>query len=126
MRVLLPGMLLGTALLLGVRNALYAARINALLRPTGWRRFVMAEVTIDESTAMAVSESRSGYSGRAFCFTALSVYVLWNVSTVVGALVGGLLLGILGIHAEGLIGTIIVAIIGAVFLIWLSRRLKKG
>jgi uncharacterized membrane protein YeaQ/YmgE (transglycosylase-associated protein family) len=45
---------------------------------------------------------------------------------VVGALVGGFLLGILGIHAEGLIGTIIVAIIGAVFLIWLSRQLKKG
>ena len=44
---------------------------------------------------------------------------------IVGAMVGGLLLGILGIHAEGLIGTIIVAIIGAVFLIWLSRRLKK-
>jgi predicted branched-subunit amino acid permease len=81
----------GTALLLGVRNGLYAARINALLRPTGWRRFVMAEVTIDESTAMAVSESRSGHSGRAFWFTALSVYVLWNVSTVVGALVGNAL-----------------------------------
>jgi uncharacterized membrane protein YeaQ/YmgE (transglycosylase-associated protein family) len=45
---------------------------------------------------------------------------------VVGALVGGFLLGILGIHAEGLIGTIIVATIGAVFLIWLSRQLKKG
>ena len=45
---------------------------------------------------------------------------------IVGGLVGGLLLGILGIHAEGLIGTIIVAIIGAVLLIWLSRRLKKG
>jgi uncharacterized membrane protein YeaQ/YmgE (transglycosylase-associated protein family) len=43
---------------------------------------------------------------------------------VVGAVVGGLLLGILGIHAEGLIGSIIVAIIGAIFLIWLSRRLK--
>jgi predicted branched-subunit amino acid permease len=74
-----------------VRNGLYAARINALLRPTGWRRFVMAEVTIDESTAMAVSESRSGHSGRAFWVTALSVYVLWNVSTVVGALVGNAL-----------------------------------
>jgi 4-azaleucine resistance transporter AzlC len=81
----------GTALLLGVRNGLYAARINALLRPTGWRRFVMAEVTIDESTAMAVSESPSGHSGRAFWLTALSVYVLWNVSTVVGALVGNAL-----------------------------------
>jgi uncharacterized membrane protein YeaQ/YmgE (transglycosylase-associated protein family) len=45
---------------------------------------------------------------------------------VVGAIVGGFLLGILGIHAEGLIGSIIVAIIGAVFLIWLSRQLKKA
>jgi 4-azaleucine resistance transporter AzlC len=81
----------GTALLLGVRNGLYGARINALLRPSGWRRLVMAEVTIDESTAMAVSEAPSGHSARAFWSTALSVYVLWNVSTVVGALVGNAL-----------------------------------
>jgi uncharacterized membrane protein YeaQ/YmgE (transglycosylase-associated protein family) len=45
---------------------------------------------------------------------------------IVGAVVGGLLLGLLGIHSEGFIGTIIVAIVGAVFLIWLSRRLKKS
>jgi len=35
-------------------------------------------------------------------------------------------LGILGVHAGGLIGTIIVAIIGAVVLIWLSRMIKKA
>jgi uncharacterized membrane protein YeaQ/YmgE (transglycosylase-associated protein family) len=40
--------------------------------------------------------------------------------------VGGWLLGALGIYAGGLIGTIIVAIIGAMFLIWLSRLLKKA
>ena len=45
---------------------------------------------------------------------------------IVGAVVGGWLMGILGIYAGGLIGTIIVAIIGAVFLIWLSRLLKKA
>ena len=55
---------------------------------------------------------------------------------VVGALVGGFLLGILGIHAEGLIGSIVVAIfgaaiigaaiIGAVLLIWLSHKLNKA
>jgi predicted branched-subunit amino acid permease len=80
-----------TALLLGVRNGLYGARINALLRPFGWRRLVMAEVTIDESTAMAVSEAPSGHSARAFWSTALTVYVLWNVSTIIGALVGNAL-----------------------------------
>jgi uncharacterized membrane protein YeaQ/YmgE (transglycosylase-associated protein family) len=45
---------------------------------------------------------------------------------IVGAVVGGWLLGALGIYAGGLIGTIIVAIIGAMFLIWLSRLLKKA
>ncbi|MFZ0997980.1 MAG: GlsB/YeaQ/YmgE family stress response membrane protein [Candidatus Sulfotelmatobacter sp.] len=45
---------------------------------------------------------------------------------IVGAVVGGWLLGALGIHAGGLIGTIVVAIIGAMFLIWLSRLLKKA
>ena len=81
----------GTALLLGVRNGLYGARINSLLHPAGWRRLVMAEVTIDESTAMAVSEAPSGNAARAFWTTAVSVYVLWNASTIIGALVGNAL-----------------------------------
>ena len=45
---------------------------------------------------------------------------------IVGAIVGGWLLGLMGIHAGGLIGTILVAIVGAVFLIWLSRLLKQA
>ena len=45
---------------------------------------------------------------------------------IVGSVVGGWLLGLLGLHAGGLIGEIIVAIIGAVFLIWLSRLVKKS
>jgi 4-azaleucine resistance transporter AzlC len=81
----------GTALLLGARNGLYGVRINALFHPRGWRRLLMAETTIDESTAMAVSEATSGFALRAFWTTALSVYVLWNISTIVGALVGNAL-----------------------------------
>ena len=45
---------------------------------------------------------------------------------IVGGVVGGWILCILGIHAGGLIGTIIVAIFGAVVLIWLSRMIKKA
>jgi len=45
---------------------------------------------------------------------------------IVGAVVGGWLLGAVGIYAGGLIGTIIVAIVGAMFLIWLSRVIKKA
>lgn len=44
---------------------------------------------------------------------------------IVGAVIGGFLLGLVGIQSSGLIGSILVAIFGAVFLIWLSRRLKK-
>lgn len=44
---------------------------------------------------------------------------------IVGAVVGGWLVGIVGIHAGGFISMIIVAIIGAVFLIWITRLLKK-
>jgi uncharacterized membrane protein YeaQ/YmgE (transglycosylase-associated protein family) len=45
---------------------------------------------------------------------------------IIGAVVGGWLMGLLGIHAGGFIGTIMVAIVGAVFLIWLTRLLKKA
>ena len=45
---------------------------------------------------------------------------------IVGAVVGGRLLGLFGIYAGGFIGTIVVAIIGAVFLIWISRMIKKA
>ncbi len=35
-------------------------------------------------------------------------------------------MGLLGIHAGGLMGTIIVTIIGAVILIWIGRTLKRA
>jgi len=45
---------------------------------------------------------------------------------MLGAIVGGWLFGMLGITAGGLIGGILVAFIGAVILIWLTRMLKKA
>jgi len=45
---------------------------------------------------------------------------------IVGAVVGGWLMGFLCIYAGGFIGTIVVAIIGAVFLIWITRLIKKA
>ena len=44
---------------------------------------------------------------------------------IAGAIVGGFLLRLVGLYSSGgLIPEIIVATIGAVFLIWLSRKLK--
>ncbi len=45
---------------------------------------------------------------------------------IIGAVVGGWLMGMFGIQAGGFIGTILVAILGAVILIWISRLLKKA
>lgn len=45
---------------------------------------------------------------------------------IIGAVVGGWLVGVLGFQAGGFISTIIVAIIGAVVLIWITRLIKKA
>ena len=45
---------------------------------------------------------------------------------VVGAVVGGWLMGIFGLYAGNTIGSILVATFGAVFLIWLSRLIKRA
>jgi len=82
------GSALAPTLLLGVRNALYGVSVRRLLGLPGWLRPVAAQVTIDETTAMALSETSSGLSAYAFWMTALSVYVLWNAATLIGALVG--------------------------------------
>jgi predicted branched-subunit amino acid permease len=82
------GSALATALLLGSRNALYGAGVRGLLRAPAWLRPLAAQVTIDESTAMAFAEAPSGFSAYAFWATALSVYVLWNLATLIGAVVG--------------------------------------
>ena len=46
---------------------------------------------------------------------------------LLGGLVGGWVFGILGIwHGGGMIGSILVAFVGAVFLVWVTRLLKKA
>jgi uncharacterized membrane protein YeaQ/YmgE (transglycosylase-associated protein family) len=42
---------------------------------------------------------------------------------LVGAVVGGFVFGLLGLHAYGLVGQLVIATAGAVMLIWLVRRL---
>jgi predicted branched-subunit amino acid permease len=82
------GSALATALLLGVRNGLYGTRVAELVRPRGFERALAAQMTIDETTAMALAEADRGYARRAFWTTAVCVYALWNLSTLVGALAG--------------------------------------
>ncbi len=73
------------ALLLGSRNTLYALRMSTLVPTRGARRLAAAQLTIDESTAMATA-APAGLASLGFWATGLSVYVLWNLATVLGAL----------------------------------------
>ena len=80
-----------SALLLGSRNTLYAVRLSALVPTAGPRRLAAAQLTIDESTAMAIA-APPGLESLGFWATGLSVYVLWNLATLLGA-VGATRLG---------------------------------
>lgn len=80
-----------SALLLGSRNLLYAVRLSSLVPTRGVRRVAAAQLTIDESTAMATA-APAGLSALGFWATGLAVYVLWNLATLLGA-VGATRLG---------------------------------
>ncbi|WP_134738701.1 AzlC family ABC transporter permease [Nocardioides sp. 503] len=77
-----------TALLLGTRNTLYGLRLAPLLGWTGRRRLAAAHVLIDESTAMAVTRTTREGARTGFLTTGISIFVLWNLFTLVGAVAG--------------------------------------
>lgn len=75
-----------TATLLGSRNALYGLRLSALLRVRGPGRLLAAHLVIDESCAMAVARTDGRSARLAFWATGWSVFALWNLATLLGAL----------------------------------------
>lgn len=107
-----PAVLSG--LLLGARNTLYSVRLADLLRLPARRRPLAAHLTIDESTAMATA-APPGLAAVGFWATGLSVFVLWNLATLVGA-VGA---GVVDARALGLD-----AAVGAAFLGLLALQVR--
>jgi predicted branched-subunit amino acid permease len=81
----------GAAALLGIRNAVYGMQMNRMLSPRGWRKLAAAQVTIDESTATAAGQVERGEQRRGFWAAGLGIFVLWNLFTAVGAVLGGAL-----------------------------------
>ena len=79
---------IATASLLGVRNMLYALRMAPLLRVSGFKKVIAAQVTIDESTGVALSQEKLGTEAmkQGFWLTGFGVYIFWNIFTLLGAL----------------------------------------
>lgn len=81
-----------SALLLGSRNALYGLRMAPLLRggpgPATLRRIVGSQLVIDETTAVALGQPDARSARLGFWATGVGIFVLWNLTTLVGALAG--------------------------------------
>ena len=80
-----------TSTLLGVRNGLYGLQMSRLLAVSGLRRLAAAHLTIDESTAVGIAQPARSAQRLGFWVTGLTVFVLWNLMTILGALVGNAL-----------------------------------
>ncbi len=76
------------ASLLGTRNALYGLALGPRLQLPRGHRTLAAHLVIDESSAMATARDTRAETRTAFWHTGVSVFVLWNLATLVGALAG--------------------------------------
>jgi 4-azaleucine resistance transporter AzlC len=79
---------LGGAMVLAARNAVYGLAMSRVVSGSLARRAVAAQLTIDESTAMASVQPDPVAKQHAFWITGVTVYLCWNTATLVGALVG--------------------------------------
>lgn len=82
------GSALSGAMLLAARNGVYGLTMSRHLTGGLARRLVAAQLTIDESTAMATAQDTPAHRRTAFWITGGSVYLFWNLGTLVGALAG--------------------------------------
>ncbi|MFH9418454.1 AzlC family ABC transporter permease [Streptomyces rochei] len=74
------------AFFLGVRNAFYGLRLSQLLAlPRAVRPFA-AQWVIDETTAVALAQPTRRGVRIGFTVTGLTLYVLWSLTTLLGAL----------------------------------------
>jgi predicted branched-subunit amino acid permease len=77
---------IATATLLGFRNTLYGLQMAPILKVKGFKRVIAAQITIDESTAVATLQDNDEDRKRGFYLTGIGVYIFWNFFTFLGAL----------------------------------------
>jgi predicted branched-subunit amino acid permease len=79
-----------SAALLGVRNSLYSMRMSPIVGGPWWRKLLAAQWTIDESTAVSTAQPTLRGQKVGFRVTGAVIYVGWNLTTLIGALLGDL------------------------------------
>lgn len=106
-------------LLLNLRSLAFGILLAPDLRGPTWWRALVSQMVIDESTAVATSEEGPAERRFGFLVGGLAVFTLWNLSTVLGAVVVGGAGDV--IERYGLDATIPAAFLG---LLW--PRLGEG
>ncbi|WP_374927777.1 AzlC family ABC transporter permease [Kytococcus sedentarius] len=110
----------GAATLLGVRNTVYAMRLSTLVPPRSLtERATMAQLTIDESTAVAVGQESPDERRRGFWAAGWGVYLFWVAFSALGAVAGD---RIGDLRALGLDGAAVAAFTG---LLWPHLRDRR-
>lgn len=74
------------AFFLGARNAFYGLRLSQLLALPRVVRPFAAQWVIDETAAVSLAQPTRRSARIGFAVTGLSLYVLWNLTTLLGAL----------------------------------------
>lgn len=83
-----PATAIGSALLLAARNGFYSMTMSQHIRGPVWKRALAAHVTIDESTALGTAQNDPADIEGAFWVGGISVFVFWNLGTLIGAIGG--------------------------------------
>jgi predicted branched-subunit amino acid permease len=112
---------IATASLLGIRNGVYGVIMAPRLKVKGLKRIIAAQITIDESTAVALGQEVRGEKAmrQGFWLTGFGVFLFWNLFTVAGAL-GAQAMG--DIRAWGLDSAVPAAFFG---LVWPRLKTKR-
>lgn len=79
---------IASAAILGLRNGIYGIRMSPIIKGRWWTRLLAAHVTIDETTAVATMQETRRAQLVGFWTTAAAVFVGWNLTTLIGALIG--------------------------------------
>ena len=77
-----------SAALLGARNMAYGIRMSPIIGRGLLRRAAAAQLTIDESTAVALAQPEQHLKRLGFWVTGFAVFIGWNLTTLLGALLG--------------------------------------
>ena len=85
------GAAIASAALLGARNTLYALRVAPMIGGAWPTKLLAAHWTIDETTAVSTAQPSLQGQRAGFWWTGAIIYIGWNITTLIGALLGNLL-----------------------------------